>query len=499
MAYGTVKVDNITFTNGGIDQTVTVSGIVQSISGNITATGTIQAATIIGTSTVSGATVTGNAGVFTTVTGGSAGFTTVTGTTVTGTTANFATLSGTTITGSVGNFGSGSAAAPSVSVGTTDNGLYSPGTDQVAISTNGTGRLFVNDSGTVTVASAALNFGTGGVSGFISANNYWGAGSSDWNFNAGHLSQNFIWKTTTGAERMRLDSSGRLGLGTSTPAAKFETVDTASSLTYPLAVSNRTNPATDVGAGIDFRLTTGSNSRGYIACRYTSNSSSDGTYLSFAPNDGSTGNVERMRLTSAGRLGVGTTTMGRTLSVNGSIQVSNADSGWALGNGLEILHEVDGESFFINRRNAPMRFHTNNTERARIDASGRLLVGTSSSAMSGGVVQQNGNLGIIANTATNVATNGTLDITINSGGGCFTGFMIVENTLSSNAASRTQTLYAVMGRGTSATFTSLATADGSTSCASFSLSCPSNGVIRVTNTHGGATSINLCWYGPTGY
>jgi len=97
MAYGSIKVDNIVFTNGGVDQTVTVSGIVQSISGNITATGTIQGATIIGTSTVSGATVTGDAGVFTIITGGTAGFTTVTGTTVTGTTANFVTVSGTTV------------------------------------------------------------------------------------------------------------------------------------------------------------------------------------------------------------------------------------------------------------------------------------------------------------------------------------------------------------------------------------------------------------------
>jgi len=156
MAYGIVKVDQITFTNGGADQTISVSGIVQSISGNITATGTIQGAAIIGTSTVSGATVTGNAGVFTTVTGGSAGFTTVTGTTVTGTTANFATLSGTTITGSVGNFGSGSAAAPSVSVGTTDNGIYSPGTDQVAISTNGVGRLSIDANGNVAVDTNTL-------------------------------------------------------------------------------------------------------------------------------------------------------------------------------------------------------------------------------------------------------------------------------------------------------------------------------------------------------
>jgi hypothetical protein len=48
------------------------------------------------------------------------------------------------------NAGSGTAAAPSVSVGTTDNGMYSPGADQVALSTNGTERVLINQDGTAT-------------------------------------------------------------------------------------------------------------------------------------------------------------------------------------------------------------------------------------------------------------------------------------------------------------------------------------------------------------
>jgi hypothetical protein len=64
MAYGTVKVDNITYTNAGSDTTVTVSGLADGTAySNLSVTGTI-----------SGATITGN----------TAGFTTVTGTTVTG-------------------------------------------------------------------------------------------------------------------------------------------------------------------------------------------------------------------------------------------------------------------------------------------------------------------------------------------------------------------------------------------------------------------------------
>ena len=115
MPYGTLKVDNITYTSAGVDVTTTVSGLAAG-SGftNIATTGTISGATITGntgnfttitavtgifTTTLSGATVTGNAAQFTNLIGTSAGFTTVTGTTVTGTTANFVTVSGTTVTG----------------------------------------------------------------------------------------------------------------------------------------------------------------------------------------------------------------------------------------------------------------------------------------------------------------------------------------------------------------------------------------------------------------
>jgi len=118
MPYGTLKVDNITYTSAGVDATTTVSGLVEGGFPNISITGTISGATITGnigefttitavtgifTTTLSGQTVTGNAAQFTNLTGTSAGFTTVTGATVTGTTANFVTVSGTTVTGSAVN------------------------------------------------------------------------------------------------------------------------------------------------------------------------------------------------------------------------------------------------------------------------------------------------------------------------------------------------------------------------------------------------------------
>lgn len=130
MPYGTLKVDNITYTAGGSDASTTVSGLVNGAGFvNLSITGTISGATITGntgqfttitavtgifTTTLSGATVTGNTGQFTNLTGTSAGFTTVTGQTVTGTagqfgtitgnTAGFTTVTGTTVTGETGSF-----------------------------------------------------------------------------------------------------------------------------------------------------------------------------------------------------------------------------------------------------------------------------------------------------------------------------------------------------------------------------------------------------------
>jgi hypothetical protein len=108
MPYGTLKVDNITYTSAGVDATTTVSGLVEGGFPNISITGTISGATITG-NIGEFTTITAVTGIFTTtlsgqtVTGNTAGFTTVTGATVTGTTANFVTVSGTTVTGSAVN------------------------------------------------------------------------------------------------------------------------------------------------------------------------------------------------------------------------------------------------------------------------------------------------------------------------------------------------------------------------------------------------------------
>jgi hypothetical protein len=159
MSYGTIKVDTITFTDNSVDKSVSLSGLIQNptFTGNITVTGTISGDVIRGGTTVSGATVTGTtanfvSGVFTTQISGA----TVTGTTASFTSGVFTNISGTTATITSGIIASGTAAAPSLAIlADLDTGLFSPGANQLAVATNGTRRITVDASGRLLVGTSS--------------------------------------------------------------------------------------------------------------------------------------------------------------------------------------------------------------------------------------------------------------------------------------------------------------------------------------------------------
>jgi len=476
MAYGSIKVDNIVFTNGGVDQTVTVSGIVQSISGDITATGTIQGATIIGTSTVSGATVTGDAGQFITATAATGVFTsTLSGATITGNTASFTTITGGTVTLTSGVFASGTAAAPSVSVGTTDNGLYSPGTDQVAISTNGTGRLFVDADGRVvseiagivdqdrfstsnriayfrTSLNAGNQFGQIAIKGFHGAGiNFLRGGTGGETNSAGifsDASDNLRFTSGGATERLRITSDGKLGLGTSSPVTtlhlqkptgglagvQISTSVHGSTLTDGLFVGidnsiaylyNYENLPLIFGTNSTERLRLTSDGKLGLGTSSPSNkfhvketntnsvvgvveSSSTASYLSFQDSaTTSAGNVrcgalgddffirvltgDGLLVDSSGRVGIGTTSPQTLFHVKSTATQTNIGlfetGGGTLvvrtqsaNSGEVVLNAYQGSS---TTTAAPFVIQQAGNERARIDSSGRLLVGTASSPSAG--------------------------------------------------------------------------------------------------------------------
>ena len=94
------------------------------------------------------------------------------------------------------------------------------------------------------------------------------------------------------------------------------------------------------------------------------------------------------------RVGIGETSPNRQLVINGGasegvIQITNNTSGTAAANGFELIHFTSGETQLLNRENGPMVFRVNDTTEAlRIDSSGRLLVGTTSTTANSTVILQ---------------------------------------------------------------------------------------------------------------
>ena len=378
MAYGEIKVDTITFTDGGIDKSVSISGLVQNptFSGNITVTGTISGDTLKG-QTVSGVTVTGTtaqfaSGTFTSITGttlqgttatyttGSftsltgttlqgttatyttGSFTSLTGTTTTGTTATFATgvfsssISGAVITATSGVIASGTAANPSLSiVGDPNTGIYSPGADQVAISTNSVERV---------------NLGTSEVV-----------------FNDGGNDIDFRIEGDTNANLFFVDASNdRVGLGTSSPQERLDLAGNGASFLRWEHDGQNGSYSTSAGvlrigpffAATDRELALfGDNSSGFWVTTGANSSLNLGT-----------NKISRIFISSGGNVGIGTTSPATPFHVNGNVTITD-----------KIIHEGDTDTLIRFPTINTFSIETDGSERARIDSTGRLLVGTSTS------------------------------------------------------------------------------------------------------------------------
>jgi len=88
------------------------------------------------------------------------------------------------------------------------------------------------------------------------------------------------------------------------------------------------------------------------------------------------GGAEVMRIDSAGNVGIGTSSPSSPFQVHRdsvsfvNLKVSNSVTGSGSLDGVDLVCGTSGEAYLYNRENQPLIFGTNNTERARIDASG---------------------------------------------------------------------------------------------------------------------------------
>jgi hypothetical protein len=279
----------------------------------------------------------------------------------------------------------GSAAAPSFSFdGDPNSGLYSAGADQVAISTNGAGRLFVDASGRIGVGTSSpgadLEIGAvsgsnrtvnirsaGGLRGVLATdavNGEFRIGATN-DSNSGNLvfqtgaalaermkidsngtttltsaasTSPFIVKVST-SEVARIDSSGRLGVGTSAPSEKLDILNGSISV----GSSTNTNTTNTLIAGYGYILS--GTKYGNTSIRSTYANSNGSASLEFYVGASGTNTAERVRIDSSGRLLVGTSTARSNVLFNAtsttpSVQIETATNSW--NNGLSIINNSSG-------------------------------------------------------------------------------------------------------------------------------------------------------------
>jgi hypothetical protein len=193
----------------------------------------------------------------------------------------------------------GTAAAPVWSfVDDPNTGIYSPGSDQVAISTNGTGRITIDASGNVNIDSNTL---------YVDATN------------------------------------NRVGIGTTSPSAALDVLPAAAT------VGHRVRSSTTTAAVTALQVTPSDVSAAWFSIL------ADGSFASFTHSTGpllfAANNTERARIDSSGTLtvkGQGTAGVNAAVSFNGSAPVNSliVDSSGRLlvgtstsvgfGNGLQV-------------------------------------------------------------------------------------------------------------------------------------------------------------------
>ena len=254
---------------------------------------------------------------------------------------------------------SGSQTAPSISIGngtTYPPGLYSPGTDQLAVATNGTGKVLVDTNGTILVNTTIQATSNGGLN---------------------------------------IENTG------------------AGTFTSPLALLNR-GTTNNTGVSLSFRGLSAASAEtdyAYLRMLATDTTSRHGRIEFWTANSGTV--TEKLCITRDGLVGIGNSGPNAKLHITGGASLTGGEANLAVTSSttasvpatisslvsnatLQIFAGgLEGDSFrggqidlkagnaasdagTILFRTGTGTGGTSQTEKARLDASGRLLVGTSS-------------------------------------------------------------------------------------------------------------------------
>jgi hypothetical protein len=221
------------------------------------------------------------------------------------------------------------------------------------------GLIDINDNNYTDAATNVIYIADGAASKYRQ-----NAGSHQWLTAPSGTAGNAISFT----QAMTLDASGNLGIGTTSPSAKLQ-VD-SSSATYSANIRVRNSNFGNGVVGAASGILTVATDMNNIAFYTGSNLGVDGTSV---PTN------ERMRIDSSGNVGIGTSSPDVALDVVGEAIIGNGTYG------VKLSYSVGDTAGIIDTGNSAnkLSFRIGNSEKARIESGGNLLLSTGRSSARG--------------------------------------------------------------------------------------------------------------------
>jgi hypothetical protein len=251
-----------------------------------------------------------------------------------------------------------------------------------------------------------------------------------------------IFQSEGGTERLRIDSSGNLGIGISSPATKVDIAkdDIVDGVTLRLT---NTHNGSDWGLGsklgvIDFYSSDSSSAgvKGSIELEQSSAGTTSPSETDFVFNNFFGGSLsEKMRIDASGNVGIGESTPLRKLHITDSSSSTyiRIETGNTNISGIEFADTDDtnvGRISYDHSDNS-MEFRVNDAERMRIDSSGQVGIGTGSPNATLEVMK--GSEGLYLKVGGDNATNNrALEFTSSTSSGASNGALHTINAGSSN-------------------------------------------------------------------